>query len=209
MTTPLTPMEEQVIALAGIAQAAHQVHRIATTGQSDAAAVQPLIDSLFAFDPDSTEAVYGSLAGVRPGLQVLGDVFGQQDPAVFEPVMRYMLGIIQLAGQLRHQDEMTSIIHSRLEHADRHRQHFPGQAESLAHSIAAIYQDTISTLRFRIKVSGAVNHLQDTANAELIRTLLLAGIRSAWLWQQVGGKRWHWLFLRPKLIATVTGLLRR
>lgn len=204
----LNPLQEQTLALAGIAQAAQQVHRIATRGETDPAVNQVLIDSLFRFEAESTTAVYGGVAGLRSGLQVLGDVLSGQDPAVMEPVMRYMLGIIQVTRLLGGQPAMLQIIHSRLEHAERHRAHFPEQTDTLVHTIAAIYQDTISTLRIRIKVSGAVNHLQNTANAELIRTLLLAGVRSAWLWQQLGGRRWHWLFMRPRLLAAAAELLR-
>ncbi len=204
----MSPMENQLLALAGVAQAAQQVHRIASTGLADNTVSRPLIDSLFAFDADSTEAVYGGRENLHAGLQVLGDIFGQQNPAAFEPVMRYMLGTIQIASQLKREPEMMSIIHNRLQHAERHRQHFPDQPDAVVHNIAAIYQDTISTLRFRIKVSGAVNHLQNTANAELIRTLLLAAVRSAWLWQQLGGKRWHWFFQRSKIMETLSHLLR-
>lgn len=204
----MTPVQEQVLALAAVAQAAQQVHRIATTGQSDAAATQPLIDSLFMFDAPDTESIYGGVRGVKPGLMVLGDVLGGQNPVMMEPVMRYMLSTVQIAGMLRREPQMLETIHNRLEHAQRHRQHFPDQPESLAHNIAAIYQDTVSTLRFRIKVTGSVEQLQNSANAELIRTLLLAGIRAAWLWHQVGGRRWHWLLRRPRLAATAMDLLR-
>ncbi|HEY9036916.1 MAG TPA: high frequency lysogenization protein HflD [Pseudomonadales bacterium] len=204
----MTPMENQLIALAGVAQAAQQVHRIASTGLADNTASGPLIDSLFMFDADSTEAIFKGRHNVHSGLQLLGDLFSQQNPAVFEPVMRYMLGVIQIAHQLKREPDMMSIIHSRLQHAERHRQHFPDQPDAVIHNIAAIYQDTISTLRFRIKVSGAVNHLQNTANAELIRSLLLAGIRAAWLWQQLGGRRWHWFIQRKKIMETLMKLLR-
>lgn len=204
----MSPMEDQLLALAGVAQAAQQVHRVASAGLVDDAASQSLIDSLFVFDPPDTESVFGGRNNLHSGLQVLGDIFGQQNPAVLEPVMRYMLGTIQIASQLKREPEMMSIIHNRLKHAERHRQHFPDQPDAVVHNIAAIYQDTISTLRFRIKVSGSESQLKNAANAELIRALLLAGIRSAWLWQQLGGKRWHWFFRRAKILETIARLLR-
>ncbi|TNF36148.1 MAG: lysogenization regulator HflD [Gammaproteobacteria bacterium] len=204
----MTPIQNQLIALAGIAQAAQQVHRIATTGQYDPAATAPLVDGLFVFDPENTAAVFGGIGNIRPGLQLLGDLFNQQQSPVFEPIMRYMLGIIQIANQLKREPEMLGIIRSRLEHAERHRQHFPDQPNAVVHNIAAIYQDTISTLRFRIKVTGTDTHLKNSNNAEMIRTLLLAGIRAAWLWQQVGGKRWHWFFKRNTIMDNLLELLR-
>lgn len=65
---------------------------------------------------------------------------------------------------------------------------------SIMANIANLYQDTISTFNFRIQVSGDPRHLQNAENAAKIRALLLAGVRAAILWNQVGGKRWHMLF---------------
>ena len=59
-----------------------------------------------------------------------------------------------------------------------------------------LYQDTISTLGPKIMVSGEQPHLSNERNANKVRALLLAGIRSAVLWKQCGGSRWQFLFGR-------------
>jgi len=69
--------------------------------------------------------------------------------------------------------------------------------------LAALYQDTISQLPFRIHVTGKVEYLRDTLVANKIRALLLAGIRSAVLWHQLGGRRWHLFFYRKRIRACV------
>jgi len=66
-------------------------------------------------------------------------------------------------------------------------------------NLASLYQDTISSFSFRIQVTGDPRHLQNSENAAKIRALLLAGIRSAMLWRQKGGKRWHLLFFKSRL----------
>ncbi|MFC6673156.1 DUF489 family protein [Marinobacterium aestuariivivens] len=58
---------------------------------------------------------------------------------------------------------------------------------SIVANIASLYQETISTFSFRINVGGDPRHLQNAENAAKIRALLLAGIRAAMLWRQVGG----------------------
>ena len=73
-------------------------------------------------------------------------------------------------------------------------------------ALADIYQATISTLGRRIQVVGDPASLQNTANANRIRSLLLAGVRSAWLWSQLGGGRWQLVFLRSRLINHLTRL---
>ena len=64
----------------------------------------------------------------------------------------------------------------------------------------ALYQDTLSTLRQRIQVQGDMRNLQQPNNASKIRGILLAGIRTARLWRQVGGHRWQLVLNRRKLL---------
>jgi high frequency lysogenization protein len=57
-------------------------------------------------------------------------------------------------------------------------------------------------------VKGNVQHLQQAKNADLVRTLLLAGLRSAHLWRQLGGRSRHFLFHGGKLAETATRLAK-
>jgi high frequency lysogenization protein len=50
--------------------------------------------------------------------------------------------------------------------------------------------------------------LKDDENQHRIRALLLAGIRAAWLWRQVGGSRWRVLFGRTALLEAAREYLR-
>ena len=54
----------------------------------------------------------------------------------------------------------------------------------------------------RILVRGEQNYLRNNDNAAKIRALLLAGIRAAVLWQQLGGSRWTLFWSRRKYVAT-------
>jgi high frequency lysogenization protein len=100
------------------------------------------------------------------------------------------------------------VVRSRLEHTHFKSEHFASHVQEVCHSISGIYQDTISTFQFRIKVSGSMTQLQNPANADLIRALLLAGIRSAFLWRQLGGRRWKLLLQRRKLLQLAQSLSR-
>jgi high frequency lysogenization protein len=77
----------------------------------------------------------------------------------------------------------------------------------LAH-LADIYSRTLSQLQPRIMVRGESNYLQNPDNQNRIRSLLLAGVRAAWLWRQVGGNRWKILFGRHKLLDEANRYLR-
>ena len=48
----------------------------------------------------------------------------------------------------------------------------------------------------------------DDRNADIIRALLLSGIRAAFLWRQLGGRRWSLLLRRKKLLQAAQSLSR-
>lgn len=86
-------------------------------------------------------------------------------------------------------------------------EHFGSEHANIYASLGGLYSDTISQLNPRIMVSGEPNVLNNTDNANKIRTLLLSSIRSAVLWQQLGGSRWQLLFKRKKIIAIANDLI--
>jgi high frequency lysogenization protein len=77
--------------------------------------------------------------------------------------------------------------------------HFGVAHDNVLAGLAELYQNSISQLRPRIIVMGEQHYLENPANANKIRVLLLAGIRSAWLWRQCGGSRLGFLLNRRKL----------
>ena len=93
---------------------------------------------------------------------------------------------------------MLNKIASGIENAERQAQHFSITHENVYANIASLYQDTVSTLRLRIQVSGSSGFLQQPAVASRIRCLLFTAIRSAFLWQQLGGKRIHLALYRKR-----------
>jgi high frequency lysogenization protein len=60
-------------------------------------------------------------------------------------------------------------------------------------------------LQQRIQVKGNAIYLQQPNVAERIRCLLFSAIRSAVLWRQLGGRKYHLLFYRKALIKTLKG----
>ena len=73
-------------------------------------------------------------------------------------------------------------------------------------SISQLYLETLATLPFRIQVLGKMQHLKNPKNEYQIRTLLFSGLRAAMLWQQMGGRRWHFIFKKKAIIASLEQL---
>lgn len=204
----LDKLQQQTLALAGVAQAARLVDQVSKTGSYPIEFLEHSIHSLFTFDVDDVVSVYGGIAGVKLGLNNLAAMLGNRQEAEHRDVTRYVFSLLYLERKFAANPAMMSVVRSRLEHASFRAEHFAGHVNDVCHSVSGIYQDTLSTMRFRIKVTGAAQHLQDENNADVIRALLLSGIRSAFLWRQLGGRRWKLVFQRRRMLQIAQELSR-
>lgn len=194
-------LHDQTLALAGVFQAANLVQQIANNGSCNESSLETCLRSLFATDPASTLDVYGGeLMDVREGLITLSTVLSEQSKQQDIEVLRYVLNLVHLESKLNRQSDMLEVVGSRIEQARHTASHFGYVHSNLISNLASIYTDTISTFRLRIQVSGNPTLLQQDENAAKVRALLLAGIRSAVLWRQTGGRRWHLVLSRRKVI---------
>jgi high frequency lysogenization protein len=201
-------MEQQTIALAGVAQAARLVDQISKTGSYPLEFLTPSIHSLFQFEAGSVEDIFGGVAGVKLGLNNLNSLLASRQADENRDLARYVFAMLYMERKFATDPAMMSVVHTRLEHASFRAEHFANNVNDLCHSVSGIYQDTLSKLRFRIKVTGSAQHLHNSNNADVIRALLLAGIRSAFLWRQLGGRRWKLLWQRKQLLRTSQQLSR-
>lgn len=199
----------QVIALAGILQSAYLVEQIATAGSAPAESINPSINSLFQFNAQTPAAVYGGVHGIQLGLRLLSEILSDSTTAQYRVTIRYALAILYLQKKLSANADMLSIVRSRLDHTALKSTHFTNNINEVSSSIAAIYQDTISTFKYRIQITGSMQQLQNPINANNIRALLLAGIRASVLWRQSGGHRWHLFFSRKRLLKTTNNTLKQ
>ena len=101
-----TAMARQMMAFAGMCQAAMLVHRTANGLITDARDVVPLLRSVFATDPESLEAIYGKGARMQLGAATAIDVLGRPDAATI-PVLRYVMALLDIAALLRRRDDLS------------------------------------------------------------------------------------------------------
>lgn len=196
----------QTLALAGVFQAAVQVHSLATRGLLDQAPFAISIESILVTNPERTLDIYGGqLEHLQVGARQLKD-FMQRDARAHPAVLRYAMSILVLQHKLMKQPQMLEAIGQRLENMQHQVQHFGSTDPQVIHNLSALYQDTLSHLSFRIQVQGEPEVLKQNINADKVRALLLAGVRSAMLWRQSGGKRWRLLFGRKKILKDLQQL---
>lgn len=204
---------DRTLALAGITQAAHLVQQIAKRGaMTDSDTFETSIASIFKTDAESTEAVYGGSKGVTAGLKLLRAQLTKQTATRDLELTKYFIGILYLERQLAKHPGMLDNIAQGIEKARAQAQYFSA-ADSNTHpnviaSLAGVYSDTISTLTPRIVINGEQRFLDNPDNANKIRALLLAAIRSAVLWRQCGGGRLQLLFARGATLRTIETIMQ-
>lgn len=201
----MTGLRERVIALAGLAQALQQVRRIADTGQSENGVLETALDSVFRIDAVSPELVYGDTGAVRAGLRLLRDYLANQGRDELLP--RLALAVMRLErnfiGNRALVDQVAEGI-ARLaplagEHGSTHPQVLAG--------LGKLYADSLSQLKPRVMVQGNPHYLAQGQVVGEIRALLLAAIRSAVLWRQMGGTQWDFLLKRGEMKRAAMALL--
>jgi high frequency lysogenization protein len=200
-------ISNQAIALAGLSQAVYLVQQIAKRGAADEADLETSIRSVLKIDADDVLDVYGGRPAIATGLKLLEKQLGGRDSLDPEQA-RYAASLIFLENKLARQPDLLEAIRRGIENVTKQTEPFPLLHENVFAGLAEVYQNTVSRLTPQIVVSGEKAYLGNPANANRIRSLLLAGIRSVVLWRQCGGSRWTFLFQRGKLQKATRELLQ-
>ncbi len=196
----MTGPGERLLALGGLAQALQQVRRIADTGQADAAILATALDSVFRIDAETASDVYGGEAAVRPGMLILRDYFHNE--ARDELLPRLALAVMQLERRFSRDDTAQRVHDALVELAPTQTQLGSSHPQVLS-ALGSLYADTVSHLRPRVLVQGNPHYLGQAAVVAEIRAVLLAGLRSAVLWRQLGGSLWDFLLRRKSMVDAI------
>lgn len=197
----MTQLENQSLALAGMFQVAVLIDALALTGNCDNEAFSGSFDSLFTFDAETTRDVYGELSRLNQGFTALDAYLGGATKPTSRNIAYYVLSMLKIARVLMANQQLSDRLFDGLQNIERRSREFELSRGSVIGQIDGLYQETISNLDPRILVRGEQHHLLNDDTAARIRTLLLAGIRSAVLWKQLGGSKWKLLLARKRYVA--------
>jgi high frequency lysogenization protein len=194
-------MKERTQALAGVFQSTELVRQAACHGTWSGFAATACLHSLFVLEAESTDAIYGGGGRVKLGAETLLAILHGE--ARYADSLRYAVGLLQIERKFRRAPKIQDQVGHRLEEIARLGEDLePHEREDLqATEISALYSETISRLVPRIVVNGKPQYLKNQ------RTVLLAGLRSATLWHQLGGGRFELMFGRKTLIRDAQSLL--
>jgi high frequency lysogenization protein len=117
--------------------------------------------------------------------------------------------MLKIASRLKHDQKLAARIQTGLQSIESQAADFEMSRASIGSKIDGLYQDTISTINPRVMVQGEQNYLTNSTNAGRIRVLLLAGIRAAVLWHQLGGSKWKLMISRNKYVRSANRIMMK
>lgn len=198
--------EERVLALAGLFQATALARQLANDGGCDEQALETSVQSVLRIDAPSVVGVYGNVSSVRLGLRTLIGQLDDENDNDLE-VTRMAFIVLRLERSLSSRHDLLDRLQQGLVAAQRQAAHFGPASPQTIGRCAELYASILSTLKPRVMVTGNPQWLQQPAIVERIRASLLAGVRSAVLWRQIGGRQWQMLLHRRQCSMLARGLL--
>jgi high frequency lysogenization protein len=189
------------MAFAGILQAIAQVQHLARHGELDNAELAASLNTILVTNPDNTPDVYQDKIVLQKGYKLILNQLGDSSQKDVE-ITRYVVGVLALERKLVRSNSGLGMLAERINQVNRQLHHFAITDEQVVANLASIYSDIISNLGPKIQISGNPVCLQRPIVQHKIRALLLAAIRSAVLWRQLGGKRRHLVFARKAIVDT-------
>jgi len=198
---------DQTLALAGVYQSASLVKQIANKGIANSAHIESSLETLFRFDAATVEDVFGSEAGVTHGVKILHKNLNNRSARDID-ITKYVISLLMLERKLISDNNMLEQIDTQLKKIESQFDFFSLNHENTFAKLGQLYKDSISTLGPKIIVNGEQPYLNNEINANKIRALLLAGIRSAVLWRQCGGSRLQFLFGRKTYLRECESILK-
>jgi high frequency lysogenization protein len=199
-------MKDRVLALAGLLQSIRLVQQMANNGESETRALAAVVESLFRFDADSTEEIYGGASELAPGLRrVVAQLDGSDRDAA---QTRMAMNVLHLERRFAASPEAMEKVQRRLEETQRDRQPWEPTHPAVLARLGEVYADLISPLGPRVMVQGNPVYLSQPGVVAEVRAALLAALRSAVLWRQLGGSYWDLLLSRRRMVETAMELLQ-
>ena len=195
-------VRSRVLALAGMLQALKLVRQIADTGHADGEGERNALDSVFRIDAASAEAVYGGNArSLRGGLLLLRDYF--TDRSSDQALPKLGMSVLQIERRFVADDAVAQQVLDGIRALEGIAERQGSIHPDVISKLGQLYSDTISHLRPKVIVQGNPHYLQQADVVAEIRALLLAALRSAVLWRQMGGTMWDFVLRKRAMMAAV------
>lgn len=198
--------QHNTLAMAALLQAGQSVVELAQTTSHDKDALAAVASSVLQLKESDTASIFGGQAALRPGLELIRTLFRATPTPAHKELIRYVVSMAQLSVRLKQSPMTEQHIATGIENILSSDVDIDGDDYYLA--LGQLYQETLSRLEPKIMVRGTQGRLESIETVSRVRAALFGGVRAAYLWHQLGGKRWHLMFMRKRYVAQAQNLLR-
>jgi high frequency lysogenization protein len=207
----MTPIQQQALALSGVMLSAKLVDLLSQTGKITDDELTLITRSTLNTSPENIAELFEPAELSQIGIFDLLSLFSsglKKQAALPKNQMRYLMSLLHLASKFGKDEKRKQQLGEFLDKANKQKEYFNEfNHPSVIGALANAYKECLSSFNFRIQVTGDYNILSQEKYADQVRALLLFGIRCAFLWQQLGGRRWHLLIKKGKYRQSLEELL--
>lgn len=197
--------QRQTLALAGVAQSVCCLQSLAENGHCASLEYERAVLALLARNPETDADVFGKQGELNSGLELLKSFCEGEEKS---QKVKYLVQILYLQKRLMKRHSVLRDIAEGLEKSNKQLEFYSADSDSLALSLGELYQNTLSTLGFRIQVIGNPDYLGQDRIAAKVRTLLFSGVRYALLWRQLGGRSRQLLLSKSTIARHCESLIK-
>jgi high frequency lysogenization protein len=158
------------------------------------------LNSIAITNSENTEQVFGDINRLALGYQTLLAQLSNQSTNKDVEVTRYIANLLSIERKLSASKKTMASLGERISNIQRQQLHLDITDSQMMSNLASIYTDVVSPVTRKIQVAGDPEILKRTDTQHRVRAVLLAGVRAAVLWRQLGGKRRHILFSRQQIL---------
>tara|TARA_B100000614_G_scaffold199172_1_gene180314 strand:- start:107 stop:727 length:621 start_codon:yes stop_codon:yes gene_type:complete len=201
----MSTIDRQLYALAALYQSCNAISRIAWEGQYNETDFKPLIKSILDVNSDDPLVIYRESLLLRSGFdflkkQVVDDIFTRSSET-----RRYISSIKDLVKRIDTSSAINKKFRERIDKLSEteHEKTF----DDVVLEIGQLYKDTFSKVEPRIVISGDNQYLQEDLNAARIRTALMAGIRSVYLWKSCNGSDLKFFLYKRRYVKRIREII--
>ncbi len=190
--------KEYLIPILAIFQNSYLIDKISKSADDVSFKLNSLIKSIYIKNTTNNYNIYNP-PELLDGLEVLENILNGKSDFSLTNIQKYVLSIILTQKKLSKNNYLKNSITKKI---DNYQENSIMNANiiDLTSYAEKIYLESISVIEPRIIISGEAKYL--TKNSSLIRALLLSGIRAAFLWEFMGGSKWHLVFRRREILKS-------
>lgn len=205
MSVAQQDLDYRSLALAALFEALGEVH--ATAVGEPPEDLGHLLRPLFTVNAESMSEVFPAPKRHHRGIETAMSALAGNHSHL--QLIKYAFAVMDLAARLQRDQAKAAQLGRLLDATPVNAASFTSFEADALRALADIYVQTVSSLGRRLQVSGKSEALQKPLAADRIRALLLAAVRFAWLWRQLGGRRWFLLLKRRRLWLALDALRKQ